>query len=168
MVKVLLNPFVNSVNCFIASFFPKQQPTQTGLTTLYSFVSTLINILLKLILLLITRLYKRFIDFLFFDISRNSDRIKNSLNVLVALISRTLFIYVFFYLNLWGYIFSYILGDIFESFIVWDITTYSGVFCILLSFLNFDNLFLFIYIISAKLGFSFFLNHTWYESFIAT
>jgi len=65
-------------------------------------------------------------------------------------------------------VFNYIFGDISEVFIVWDISTYSGVCFILLSFLNFDNLFLFFYIIFSKLGFSFFLNHTWYESFIAT
>lgn len=163
----LLIQFFKSVVCFIDSFFPKLKLAQTSLTVLCNIIVLLTGNLVKLTSPLTTRLYKRVIDFLFFDISRNSDKIKNIFNDLLTLISKVLFVYVFFYLNLWGYIFNYILGDISENFIVWDITTYSGVFLILLSFLNFDNLFLFIYIIFSKLGFSFFLNHNWYENFIA-
>jgi len=103
---------------FVDSFFPKLKPAQTSCTALYNFIFKVGSGLFKLSSPLTTRLYKRVIDFFFFDISRNSDAIKNGLNGLVAFVLRVLFVYIFFYLNLWGYTFNYIFGDFSESFII--------------------------------------------------
>ena len=55
--------------------------------------------------------------------------------------------------------FNYLFNGFLESFIVWDITTYTSTFYILLSFLNFDNLFLFFYIFLIKVGLVFIFSH---------
>ena len=96
---------------------------------------------------LTTFLYKKFIDFLFFDLYRNRDFIKLFLRRFTKLSLYITFIYMLLYLNVWGLIFNYIFVDSLETFIVWDITTYRSTFNIFLSLLNIDNLFLFIYLV---------------------
>ena len=166
LIKSFTTLFLNYLVGVIDGFSPKLKPAKTTYTILYNFSTFFLTTFTKVVVLILSRLYKRIIDFFFFDIFRNSDKIKDSFHNLLTLFLRLLFVYIFFYLNLWGYIFNYLFGDISDSFIVWDITTYGGICLILLSFLNFDNLFLFIYILFFKVGLFSFLNHNWHESFI--
>ncbi len=114
---------------------------------------------------LTTFLYKKFIDFLFFDLYRNRDFIKLFLRRFTKLSLYITFIYMLLYLNVWGLIFNYIFVDSLETFIVWDITTYWSTFNIFLSLLNIDNLFLFIYLVFFKVGISYIYHHEFIDSF---
>lgn len=111
-------------------------------------------------------LYKKFIDFLVFDLYRNRDHIRLFLRRFSKLSFYVLFIYTLLYLNAWGLIFNYIFVDSLDTFIVWDITTYRSTFNIFLSLLNIDNLFLFIYLVFFKVGVSYIHYHEFLESFI--
>jgi len=111
-------------------------------------------------------LYKKFIDFLFFDLYRNRDYIRSFLRRFSKLSFYVLFVYTLLYLDAWGFIFNYIFVDSLDTFIVWDITTYRSTFNIFLSLLNIDNLFLFIYLVFFKVGVSYIHYHEFLESFI--
>ena len=98
--------------------------------------------------------YKKFIDFLFFDLYRNRVLIKLKIKFLIKLSMRVLFTFTFFYQNVCGLIFNFIFLEILDSFIVWDISNIYGILNICLSLLHLDNLILFIYIMFIKVGVS--------------
>ncbi len=152
----------------IDEFFPNVRPV----SKLHLFVKKITALIfytpLKLFKFLTTRVYKLFIDLIFFDIPRNITTLKKLLTTLQIILFYFICIYILLYQNLWGHIFNYLFSEFNESFIVWDITNYTGIFLIILSFLNLDNLLLIIYIITYKVGLAFFINHPWVESFCLT
>lgn len=166
--RVFLLPFLLFIGSVVDGFFPNVKP----LSKFYLFISSGVIFLFggayNLLSVFFTYGYKWVIDLVFFDIPRSSLFFKNSIRIFWNFLVYFVFIYIFFYQNVWGYLFNYFFFDFLESFIVWDITTYTGVFYILLSLVNLDNLFLFIYITTTKVGLSFIFNHTWYESLLAT
>jgi hypothetical protein len=143
----------------IDEFFPNVRPV----SKLHLFVKKITALIfytpLKLFKFLTTRVYKLFIDLIFFDIPRNITTLKKLLTTLQIILFYFICIYILLYQNLWGHIFNYLFSEFNESFIVWDITNYTGIFLIILSFLNLDNLLLIIYIITYKVGLAFFINH---------
>ena len=161
-------PLLNSIMFFIDSFFPNLKPLQNISKLLHKLSLFCFGGVFRLISLCLSRLYKITIDFFFFDIPRNSDKFIKIIKFFLSIGFKLVLVFLFFYVNLWGHIFNYIFRDFSEKFIIWDITSYESIFFIILSFLNFDNLFLLFYIVFYKVGLSFCLNHVWHEIFTVT
>lgn len=112
--------------------------------------------------------YKKFIDFLFFDIYRNRIFLKVFFKSLIIRCTCILVLFILLYHNIYGLVFNYIFTGVLDSFIVWDISNISGVFNIFLSLLNLDNLILFFYIIFIKVGVSYIYYNNFIDTFIAS
>jgi len=114
----------------------------------------------------LTKIYKKFIDFLFFDLYRNKDYFIAFFKKIKRCIYIFTFFYVFLYLNTWGLIFNYFFENFLESFIVLNISTFFGKLNICLSLLNLDNIVLSFYIIFFKIGILFILENSYIISFM--
>jgi len=121
-----------------------------------------INFFFKLVFIFF---YKSFIDFLFFDLYRNRVNIKRFFVKLFNYLLLALLTYIFLYLNFWGLVFNYLFVNYLDSFVVWDISTYYGIFNIFLSLLNLENLFLFLYILFLKVGIYYIHSNNYLDTF---
>jgi NADH:ubiquinone oxidoreductase subunit 5 (subunit L)/multisubunit Na+/H+ antiporter MnhA subunit len=167
LYSVFLVPSLRFVVGVVDGFFPNVKPLSRFYLFNYYTVNFFFGWVYHLLVFVFTKSYKWFIDLVFFDIPRSNLTFKKLSGIFWNFLFYFTLVYLLFYQNIWGYLFNYLFFDFLESFIVWDITTYTGVLYIFLSFLNLDNLFLFIYIIFSKVGISFILNHTWHENFLA-
>jgi NADH:ubiquinone oxidoreductase subunit 5 (subunit L)/multisubunit Na+/H+ antiporter MnhA subunit len=68
-------------------------------------------------------------------------------------------VYFFFYINIWGQLHNWLFSQYSENFISWDLDSNIGLFYVLLTFLNIDNLFMFFYILFLDFGFSKIVNN---------
>ncbi len=104
--------------------------------------------------------YKNLIDFLFFYIYRNRVKInKIFYNILINFIGLVL-IYFFFYQNTWGCIFNFFFFKLNDSFVWWDVSTTAGLLYIFISFLNIDNIIMYIYILFFEVGVGKIFSHS--------
>lgn len=117
---------------------------------------------------LYTFFFKKFINFIFFDVWRNRKILIKKFSKNINFFTKFFLLYVFFYCNLNNYIYNYILGKKLESFFWWDIETYSGIFNIILCYINLDNLMLLLYIIFFRLGINQFFELSYGELFLYT
>ena len=158
--------FLGLLSSAIDGFFFNYRPVSRMYSFLSKLFNSLFNNLIKPFNFIFTFLYKSTLDFFFFKIPRNSNIINSFILTFFKFTIFLLLSYVFLYQGVLGNVFNYFFHDFLESFIVWDITTYTGVFYIYLTFLNIDNLFLFIYILIVKVGLSFIITHSWSEIFV--
>lgn len=70
-------------------------------------------------------------------------------------------VYFFFYINIWGQIHTWFFSKYNENFVSWDLDTYLGLFYVLITFLNFDNIFMFFYAFFCGVGFSKIINNSY-------
>lgn len=170
--NVLLVSIIKPVLAFIVDvvdgFIPNIKPCERLQSLSKNLLSSLLHTPRKVFTFLWVRLYKIFIDVIFFDIPRNKNSILFLFSLLTRITCTCTFLYIFLYLNLWGSIFNYLFSDLSEGFIIWDITNYGGIFYIILSLINIDNLLTLLYIIFYKVGISFIITHSWSESFMST
>ena len=110
-------------------------------------------------------LKKKFIEFGYFEIYRNRIEIKKFIKLVIINFVRIYIVYILFYKNIFGLVFNYCFVEDLERFIVWDIHSYSGVFNILLFFVNLDNLLLFIYILFVKVGIYYIYNNDFVSNY---
>ncbi len=162
IILSLLRLLSNAVDGFFSNYKPASR--------MHNFISHLLNSLFSNIVkplnFIFTYFYKLILDFFFFKVPRNSKKINYFILFFFKFMILLLLVYIFLYLGLLGRTFNYFFHDFLESFIVWDITTYTGVFYIYLTFLNIDNLFLFFYILFIKVGLAFIITHNWSEIFV--
>ena len=79
-------------------------------------------------------LFKKFIDFLFFDVYRNRFKIANILHKILINFIRVLLVYFLFYQNKWGQVFNIFFSAFNENFAWWNFSTWTGIFYIVLTF----------------------------------
>ncbi len=152
----------------IDGFIPNIKPCERLYTLFKNLSFSLLYTPRQVFTFLWVRSYKVLIDVIFFDIPRNRDLILFIVSTLARVVCTYILVYIFLYLNLWGSAFNYLFSDLLEGFIIWDITTYSGLFYMILSLVNIDNLITIFYIIFYKVGTSFIITHSWSESFMST
>ena len=112
-------------------------------------------------------IWKMFIDFLFFTLWRNRLLYLNFFkSFFYIFLYFFIFFYIFLYKNVYNITFNFIFSNWLEYFSVWDTSTYFGTFLMYLSLCNFDNLFLYFYIVFCLLGFSTFIFNTNSENFL--
>ena len=91
-------------------------------------------------------------DFLYFDVYRNRVYLNNIFVNTLAYFIYVGVLYYSLYSNFWNLIHNFFCNDFLEDFSVWDTDTYRGILFLFVWVLNFDNLFLLLYIIFFKLG----------------
>ena len=166
ILNVIFKPLFVLVSGVIDGFFFNFKPVTRTTNFLFHLYYLLFGSFINLSSFLFTYLYKLVIDFFFFDIPRSSNKIKNLCLGVLKLFIYFVLVYLLLYRNIWGNVFNYFFSDFLESFIVWDITTYSSILYIYLTFLNVDNLLLLLYILFVKVGLSFIISHSWSEVFV--
>ena len=96
-------------------------------------------------------LYKKFIDFLFFNLWNSKEYYINILDILASVVICTSLFFVTFYYNIFNITYNFIFSNFFDIFAV---SVELGDFLNkLLIFTNIDNIFLYMYIVFFKLGF---------------
>jgi len=110
--------------------------------------------------------YKKFIDFLFFDLYRNRTKIKTFLNKILINFIRLLLVYFLLYKNNWGFVFNIFFSDLNDCFVWWDCSTPKGMLYIFITYLNIDNLIMLFYIFFIDVGLSNLFSSTYDSNFI--
>lgn len=157
----IIKPFVLYFYRIFSSVIFKYSFVHVFLTLLNSFISTRIVMLLGIFRKFYLRLYKLFIDFLYFGIYRNRIQIFNFIHFVLINLVRVFLVYFFLYINIWGQVHTWLFSKYNENFVFWDMDSYTGLFYIFITFLNIDNLFMLFYILLSEFGFS----NTSYNSF---
>lgn len=139
-----LKSFVNFIKKY-TKFYKKLQLTKTLLLAIFKASCVLLR---KLYI----RLYKALIDFLYFDIYRNRDRIFNFIHVFLINLVRFFLVYFFFYQNIWGHTHTWLFSKYAEDFVFWNLDSINGLALVLVTFLNFDNIFMCFYILFFEVG----------------
>jgi NADH:ubiquinone oxidoreductase subunit 5 (subunit L)/multisubunit Na+/H+ antiporter MnhA subunit len=131
-----------------------------------SFVRQCVGILVGFLRRTYNFFWKKFIDFVFFDLLRNKDHLNKKFYKIINIFTKFFLFYVFFYLNINNIIYNFFFQSFFESFVVWNRSTYIGIFNLILCYINLDNLFLLLYILFYNIGLSRIHESTWGEIYI--
>lgn len=130
------------------------------------FLSTTLKKIGTILHTIYVRLYKILIDFLFFRVYRNRHKIFNFIHVFLINLVRFFLVYFFFYKNMWGHAHTKLFSEYLEDFIFWNLDSIDGVIVILVTFLNIDNIFMFLYLFFSEVGLIRTITSTYQESFL--
>lgn len=112
------------------------------------------------------RVYKFFIDFLFFKVHRNRVMILNAIHVFLINLVRLFLLYIFLYCNLWNFLHNRLFLNYSANFAVWNLDSYEGMLYIFITFLNIDNVIMFLYMVIFDIGLSTIFNNAYQEIYL--
>lgn len=148
VVRPILVSNFNAITRYINDYVTAYRFTRFALNVLRLTYITLVRHSRRFCLFV----WKKFIDFLFFTLYRNRDTIRLWVLQLRGFVATLLLLYILIYVNILGLLHNYIFFSISENFMFWNFSSYTGIFFIFLTFLNIDNLFLLILIVTTKIG----------------
>ena len=147
-----LKPILKPIYFFFYNFFKNYTIIQVTLIYFTEYTHRLVKLLYNTLYKVNLFFFKKFIDFMFFDIYRNRVLITNLLHKILINLIRFLLVYFLFYKNVWNYIYNTIFLDFNECFAWWDFSTWPGTLYLFLTFLNVDHVLMFLYILFYEAG----------------
>lgn len=111
-------------------------------------------------------LFKKIIDFLYFGLYRNRGRIFNFIHTFLINLIRFFLVYFFLYQDMWGYLHNKLFSKYSEDFIFWNLDSFTGLVFVFVTFLNIDNIFMYIYILLFDIGLIQIMSVSYEENFL--
>ncbi len=158
-----LKKYTHALYITASEFIKKYFPFMLNLKFLFNMFTNNIQFFLKKIYNLYSFFWKKFIDFIFFDVYRNREDISEKFNKYIGIFLKFFIFYLFFYQNWYNILYNYFFVKEVEKFFVWDVETYSGIWNFFICYLNVDNVVLLLYIIFIEYGIFHIMDLTWGE-----